>query len=365
MGSTRFFDGNREKGKRSIASELIRIEIQKGGKFTPAERYKRMLKASQDERKTGLPGGGESSVTRFKRLLNSKVGEGDKALKKSGGLHGGSGGRQLSKNAMNALKEVAAKKAAKEAKALRKMVLVTPKIYPNGRLVRNGKIYDIADNVVAKINTKNGKITTNSGWSVGKYKPKSFMTHQNIQDAINKHSPYFINLRKMQAMQQGQNPNAGVWARTDDTISLHGHTPPPTVTTYDAYGSDFTGPKQNITVTVHGASTNVWGTFADNVWGTSADNVWGGVSSNVWGGINSSAGLWGVKGQHVWGTGNGKNYLRGITKFLVAFFGLKDKASRDRNATRLAAYQSSRSGGSTARSASVARSAPVAPTRSR
>src|ERR1044072_2802780 len=100
-------------------------------------------------------------------------------------------------------------------------------------------------------------------------------------------------------------------------------------------------------------SDNVWGAYADNIWGRSLDNVWGGNSTDVWGGVGAG-GLWGNKGVKIWGTGNGTNYLRGLTSFLAAFFGLKTKNSRDslRQSTRNSASsaRNSRGGRAPARS---------------
>ncbi len=121
-----------------------------------------------------------------------------------------------------ALKQIAQKKAAKEAKALRQMVIVQPRNFTNGSIVKNGKIYDIAGNTVAKVNTKNGKIMLLGQAWAGRWVNTSrnpMMTNALIQEAINKYSPYYINLRKMQAMQQGT-----VWgaAGTQEVINIYG-----------------------------------------------------------------------------------------------------------------------------------------------
>jgi len=316
MSTIRFFNGGRGTGGRSIAGEIMRIEVQKKGKMPSADRFKYIFKKRLEENKKKALGGktvGFSFPTSFKEA------------------------RQMSKKAEIALKQMAQKKATKEAKALRQMVIVQPRVFPNGRIVRDGKIFDVAGNIVAKVNTKNGKMATMMGWSLGKYKPRSASTNAVIYDAIDKYSPYYINLRKMQALQQGQQNGA-----TGDVINVYGHSSPRLHTDnygyasdgssmLSGYGSDAGGPRQNVGATSWGAmSDNTWGTFADNVWGTSTDTAWGTNTSDVWGGIGGSPFGSFAKTVHIWGTGNGHNYLKGLTSRVAAFFGLnlKSKASR-------------------------------------
>lgn len=313
----------------------MRLEIQKKGKFSPTDRYKMIFKHRFEENKK-------------------------KAQMKQPKLFGLPGtlqeARKMSKQAEMKLKEVAMRKAAREAKAMRQMVIVQPRTFPNGNITKNGKVYDIAGNLVATVNRKNGKMSTMSGWSLGKYKPKSFMTNMVLQDTIHKFSPYYINLRKMQAMQGGE--SFGVHgAQNNEVVNVHGprsqsavlNAPPPDLASY--YGESAGGPRQNIGVTAWGAaSDNVWGTFADNAWGVSADNVWGTNSSDVWGGIGGNP--WGnfAKTVRIWGTGNGHNYLKGLTNRVAAFFGLNMKSKNG-----------SGSSGSTTRTNSTPRTATRAP----
>lgn len=297
-------------GKRSAASELMRFEIQKKGKLPAADRYKRILKKKMEE-------------SRAKALSNVSTG-----FKLPGSLKDV---RKISKRAEAALKEIAARKAAKEAKALRRMVIVEQRNFQNGRIEKNGKIYDIAGNLVGEVKLKNGKMQTMTGWGFGQYKAKNYLTNIAIQDAITKYSPYYINMRKMQAMQTMQD--------APDVINVHGPKTTPASNFYgyqgsDAgaafspYGEDSLGPRQNIGMTSWGArSDNVWGTFTDNAWGTSTDNVWGSNSTDIWGGIGGN--IFGGKYIQVWGTGNGKNYLKGLTGFFAALFGIKTKKSRE------------------------------------
>lgn len=341
MPGSRFFSGARESNGRSAASEMIRFEMQKKGKLEPGERYKRILKKklAENQKKLGMKPAGF-------RLPGSKD----------------TGGRSMSKKAEQALKEMAAKKAAKQAKRDRQMVIVQPKNFSNGSLTKKGVIYDIAGNVVGKVNTKNGKMATNGGWSLGKYKPKNYLTNLAIQGAIDKYSPYYINLRKMQMMQQGNvlDPNAG-----HDVLNIYGRGPTHGMKSEDmaqaaygyskdgllfgSYGENITGPRQNVGATAWGAaSDNVWGTYTDNAWGVSTDNVWGGNSSDVWGGVGGNPFGHFAKTHRVWGTGNGKNYMKSVTSFLIAFLGLKTKGTRAAHE----AFVKSRSGSSSRTSVS-------------
>jgi hypothetical protein len=293
MSTVRFFGGGREPGKRSAASELMRFEIEKKGKLPPGERYKMLLKKKLAE-------------SRQKAMFNKP------------------GGRTMSKRAEQALKEIAAKKAAKEAKALRRMVIVQPKIYHNGKLNAKGNILDIEGNIVGKIDTKNGKMTA-SGSNLGKYKPGSSRTHQAIMGAIDKYSPYYIKQRKLQEAQ------SSVYGQME-TVNLFGviegkhddYAKPEKMNLFgDSGGKDRT----NVGITAFGAmADNPWGVFADNAWGTMSDNVWGTASSNIWGGIGGSP--FG-KGVQFFGTGNGKNYLQSLTNIIKAYFGIRSKSGKE------------------------------------
>lgn len=336
MVGARFINTGRDPRKRSAAAELMRLEIEKKGKLPAGERYKLLMKKKLDANK-------------------------QKAM-----FH--NGGRKMSKRAEQALKEIAAKKAAKEAKALRRMVIVQPKIYHNGKLNAKGKITDIEGNVVAEVNTKNGKMATATGWGLGKYKPGSQRTHAIIMDAIDKHSPYFIKQRQLAALQAQQMIGGGLYGPApQETLNIYG--PEKTTTSnvwvseagkaeqFNFYGEAASGPRQNIGVTAWGAmADNPWGTFADNAWGTTADNVWGTASTNVWGGMggNPFAG----KAVQFWGTGNGRNYLQSITNNIKAFFGIKSKAGKEAYRAILQS-RGSRGGGAGAARSAVARTARV------
>lgn len=323
MSTIRYFNGSRETGRhRNPAIDLMKLEIRKKGKLPANMRYKYILKKKQ-EAKLGIDTDPSSPHRSYKKYLNDGI---DIAsMSKTNKLLG----RLPSKRAQQALKEIALKKAHKEERALRAMVVVRPQTFSNGHINSKGRIYDIANNQIGYVNTKNGKISAINGWSIGKYKPRSIQTTLAIQDAINKFSPYYINMRKMQQMQQGID--------AQQVVNLYGPSIPNASTMFgpapgdpslnDYYGQAAGGPRQNIGMTAWGAmSNNAWGTFADNAWGTVSDNAWGTAATDVWGGI-SAGNLWGVKGPRIWGTGSGRNYIKGIANFMAAMFGLKGKAT--------------------------------------
>ena len=344
MSGIRFFSGSREINKGSIARDILKLEMEKGGKLTPQERFKLIMKKKmQDHQKT----------------------VGQKTT------------RKMSPKAEAALKQVAMKKAAKEQKTMRQSVIVEKKIFNNGMVTRNGKVFDVAGNQIAVINKKNGKISTNGGAALGMYKAKSGRVNAVLMDAINKHSPYYINLRKMQAMQAaGLDPRTGQ-PLNQNAINVHGNSTSAMLGgNYQSMGSlhfnmgndprdnpnffpgdrnhffdGVDGPK-TVASTAWGAmSNNVWGTYGENVWGTSGDNVWGSHNSDIFG--NAGFSLWGVKGGNVWNTGNGVNHLKAVGNLLRKFFGRPHKKT-------VAAFKQARQGASAGpRTAGVRTSAPV------
>jgi len=311
MVGTRYFNTGRDAGRVGVASEIMRIEIVKKGKLPVADRYKQILKKKMDANKHKVLG----DRVKVGFTLPTSFGE----------------ARKMSKLAEQKLKEVAQKKAIKEAKKLQRMVIITPRTYANGVLDKKGKIYDVAGNLVAQVNSQNGRMSTMMGWSLGRYKPKSFMTDITIQNAINLHSPYFINQRRLQMLQQQGVQQFGVHGMTglpDDVINVQGTSTPVQSTAF--YGSDLGPARQNVGMTSWGArSDNVWGNFADNAWGGFADNAWGGVNTDIWGGI-SAPGMWGQKGPNIWNTGSGRNLLRAIMGTVGGLFGLSTKQGRMR-----------------------------------
>jgi hypothetical protein len=342
MINSRGFLGGRDKSsEKSIAATIMRLEFEKKGRLDPTERFKLIMKMKMDR------------------------------AKKEHDLNKNSG-RSMSKRAEQAIKDIAAKKAAKEAKKLRQMVIIKPEIYNNGRLTKKGQVYDVAGNMVASINKKNGKISTMLGASLGKYKPHSRPVANTLMGAINQYSPYYINLRKLQAMQAaGIDPVTGQ-SINQTTINVHGNhghmaamhggnysshgASERAQAGYDnAYGEAAGGPRQQIGATAWGAvSSNVWGTFTDNAWGTSFDTVWGTNQSDVWGGIGGSpyAGS-GAGGAHIYATGDNA-FFKGIEKFIRRLFGMPTgDAGKKLDAFRQARMGASNGGSSGTRSVST------------
>ena len=360
MGTLRFFSGGRDPvGKKSVAQEILFFEVQKKTKLDPQERFKFIMKRKLEEAR--------------KKVTNVQQDRGF--------------GRKMSKRAEGALKDVAAKKAAKEAKALRRMVIVQAKMFTNGRLTKKGDIYDIAGNKVAKVSTKDGKMRTFSGALFGRYKPRDSKTTAAIYHAIDQHSPYFINMRKMQAMQAaGLDPKTGQ-PLNQDTMNVYGASTPEHHPLYgnggsayamlgglykpqgsehfynnhhhhhdddvenDLHGNAANGMTRNSSIGASAfgvQSNNVWGNFADNAWGTSFDNVHGTNNQDVWG--QATGNPYGSFGKSVqmWGTGSGNNYIKALITRLSQLFGLNTKATRQRIATlRATAGSVNRSSGTT------------------
>jgi hypothetical protein len=358
MSGVRFFSGSRDLNKGSVAREILKLEMEKGGKLTSQER--------------------------FKLIMRRKMAESKKTVS-----NGNKNGRKMSAKAENALKQVAAKKAAKEQKILRQSVIVDKKIFANGMVTKAGKVFDTAGNQIAVINKKNGKMSTNGGTALGMYKNKDRRTQAILVDAINKHSPYFMNLRKMQAMQAaGLDPKTGR-PLNEDVINVHGSRGGPsaamlggdyrsTASMYFDMGNGgqsanhfaadkpmffegVDGPR-TISNTAWGAmSNNVWGTFGENVWGGSGDNVWGTHNSDIFG--NAGFALWGNKGPNIWGTGNGVNHLKSVGNMLRKLFGrVNKKTVANFRQSRQGAAAGPRSGASAARSVKAPVRGPSGPT---
>ena len=205
MSTTRFFNASSYNGKRSAASEMMRKQLKLKGKLGSTERFKAIAQQKLEEHR---------KMASLKLNANTSF-----------SLPGTeSSTHKISKNAELMLKQMAEKKAAKKAKAERQRVIVQPRSFSTGYITNKGRISDIAGNSVAKVNIKNGKImlTAGMGGLLGKYKPESrMMTNMIIQDAINKYSPYYINLRKMQEMQRRARRRVG-FAGASEVINIYG-----------------------------------------------------------------------------------------------------------------------------------------------
>jgi hypothetical protein len=219
-------------------------------------------------------------------------------------------------------------------------------------------------------------MNTYLGTFLGHYKPKSHRTISIIQNSIDQYSPYFINMRKMQAMQAaGLDPRTGLPLNPDNSnvygsvggnsygstlygggssnadesnsggnsaYAMHGGLYRPlgserfrreqqAAMDNDLYGDGANGITRgsSIGATVHGtASNNVWGNYADNAWGTSFDNVLGTNNQDVWG--QATGNPYGSFGKSVqmFGTGNGVNHIKSLINRLSQLFGLNSKSTR-------------------------------------
>lgn len=324
MSTIRHFTGSRETGKQSIAKEILLIEMQKKGKLPAEMRYKMIFKRRMQEAR-------EKAAHEYGKKNSANP---------SGSMVAT---RKQSTRAEQALREMAMKKAAKEQKKLRKMVIVQPQNFSNGSINKKGQIFDIAGNMIGQVNTKNGNITASNGWGIGKYKAKSYMTKLQIEQAINKYSPHFIKMRQMAAQQMAMGGVHGGY--TDPNVmNVHGVSAAGAMLGGGMYGNLDAGDRgvfgrdenamtgatgSNGAVTSWGAmSNNAWGTFSGNVHGTMADNVHGTVNSDVWGGVSGNS-LWGGRGVRMYGTGSGVNHLTALTKFVLGLFGYQSKSARE------------------------------------
>src|SRR4051812_46364372 len=114
MSGIRFFSGGRDADeKKRVAKEMMRLGIEKRAKMDGQERFKFMMERKMAENRNKV---------RAAKMSN----------------------RPMSARAEKALKDMAAKKAAKQAKQLRKMVIITPKTYMNGKLTKKGDLFDLA-----------------------------------------------------------------------------------------------------------------------------------------------------------------------------------------------------------------------------
>lgn len=338
----RFYSGARGGTKKlGEAARLTRLEMEKGGKLpmSTQDRYKRILKKKLEESR--------EKASASKPLFQ---------LPGTAPMQ-----RKMSKRAEQALKEIAARKAAKEEQELRRSVIVQPRHFSDaGRIDAKGNAYDLGNNLTLKVDLKTGTIKTSTGWTVGKYKAKNkYMTNMLITDALKKHGAYFIQQRRLQLLQEQQRQaelamqglsiygvpnNQGLASQM--FLDQYGNTDIHGSDTYDARNDALSS--QRAAAAAVGAwgamSNNVHGTYADNAWGGMMDNVWGGVNNNIWGGIggsswgSGSSRAWSHRPWKIWGSGapGQKNWLKPLGALFVGLFGFGrikglDRARGNRN----------------------------------
>ncbi len=223
----RFFSGARNNSGKGVSSttKLLRDELRKKGRITP-ETYKKIIQQKLNEAKAKAGSRENSSFNMFGKMAQNK--------------------REHSVKAQKTIQFMAEEALMKAAAKLRKEVIIEVRRFFNGNIDKKGKIYDVAGNIVAQVNLKNGFITTVYGQNLGVYKPKSYLTVAAITDAINKNSPFLINQRKTIEMQKNAQPVAqlDVWSRTP---------------------------------------TDVWGNAKTDVWGRTATDIWGRTQTDAWG----------------------------------------------------------------------------------
>lgn len=189
MATPRFFSGSRSSSGtgNSSVSAMIRAQLKKDKKVNFAEINKKLLQNKLMEAKLSVLSG-------EKKAPQSMVG--GRAAPPTEGK---------SKRSEAIIKMVMQREKMKAEKAARKAVNVEAARFVNGKIDSKGRIYDVAGNLVAKVNVKNGQMTTNYGQSIGVYKAKSYMTKVAIEQAIVKNSPFLINQRaQMEKKRQEQ-----------------------------------------------------------------------------------------------------------------------------------------------------------------
>lgn len=338
MQTTRFFSGARMGHKGGEASRMKKMEIMKGGKlaFTPAERYQRLIRKKIEEHNAKAQANPRNSF-----MLPGAA----------------SATKNISRKAQQAIAEISKRKAIKEEKELRQMVVIKPKRYYDnqgyfGRVDAKGQVFDEMENLVLRVDRKKGRVKTVNGFPLGKYKPKSWSHTSWMRDWITKNSPYHHRLRQMELQRQV----AAMYGMTTMASSVYGAANID-VTVVDVHGQSLHGDdirlqnasRNNLGITAWGVvSNNIHGTFGDNVHGTFSDNVWGRASTNIWGGIGDAGGVWGKPGaRRIWGTGNPnqKNYIAAAFWGLASLFGIGGRLAARRNARTASAAARSSGGG--------------------
>lgn len=222
----------------SASAKIMRDTLRKGGKITP-ETYKKMLQEKLNEAKARASSKEKQNFSMFGRSDSKKRSQ--------------SADKTMMLMAMMALE--------KEEKKLRKEVVIKVRRFINGRIDAKGKIFDQMGNIVARVNLKNGAMTTVYGQHFGIYKQNSTLVNNAIIAVINKNSPFLANQRKAIAAAATASsfwggaaaaPSLDVWSRTP---------------------------------------TDVWGNTALNGWGNPQVDAWGRTQTDAWG--NQQVDMWG------------------------------------------------------------------------
>lgn len=233
----RNFSGSRSGSGSNVSLKIIRDTLRKGGRINE-DTFKKIVKAKLAEARSNAAN--------------------NPAVKSS--MFGNKGGAKRSDKAQKAVNMMNQIKIAKEIRRAAKEVVIVVRRFINGKIDEKGRIKDLAGNLVARVNIKNGAMSTLDGQYIGVYDGKSQGVVNKIQDAINKFSPYFIAQRtaELKLKQQreggaeGDSNKLDVWSRT------------PT----DVWGR---------------AQTDVWGRAKSDVWGRTQSDMWGNAQLDMWG----------------------------------------------------------------------------------
>lgn len=243
-GSSKRPGGKGGKQDSSVASKIIRDTIRQGGRINE-ETFKKIVQAKLKEARTNS----------MNKLMDAKMAQ--------------NGGR--SANAQKSIEMMNEMYAAQDSKKEAKEVIIVARRFHNGKIDEKGRIFDIAGNMVAKVNVKNGVMISINGEFIGKYASKGGKTYGAITDAIEKSSPYLINQRQVLLKQK----------QDEDEERVKGSS--------DSGGSGW-GSKISLDIWSK-TPTNAWGNVETDVWGRPAANVWGKTASDSWG--NSQVDAWG------------------------------------------------------------------------
>lgn len=229
----------------SVASRIIRDTIRKGGRINE-ETFKKIVQAKLKEARNNS----------MNKLMDAKM-----------------AGNRRSANAQKSIDMMKEMYEANDAKKEAKEVVIVSRRYHNGKIDDKGRIFDVAGNMVGKVNVKNGQIMSINGDYVGKYASKSGKVYGQITDMIEKTSPYLLNQREVLRKQKIEDEEAAV-SRAAGSGGLFG------------------GSGHKIELDVWSRTpTNVFGNVQTDVWGRPVADVWGKTTSDSWG--NAQVDMWG------------------------------------------------------------------------
>ncbi len=235
----RSFTGSRDgsTSTSNVSLRIVRETLSKGGRINE-DTFKKIVKA---------------------KLMEARMNMANKPAVKNS-MFGSGGTVKRSEKAQKAVDMMNQARRAKELRRANKEVVILARRFTNGKIDQKGRIYDVAGNIVAKVNIKNGAISDINGQHIGIYKAKSQAVVNSIQDAINRVSPYFANQRaailQQRKFEAESAENSGaqldVWSRT------------PT----DAWGR---------------VATDIWGRPKSDIWGRTQRDMWGNQQVDAWG----------------------------------------------------------------------------------